>query len=212
MIGRENSIFSSRTARSCICPGRAVYPQPTSSTSSPNDEKGARRFQSISPLGCRQFLSSLRLYRTEGQGDRAGDPSGRRRPRRLPVSGAREGALGRQDTLAGTSGSRAVSSLATEARAERGRNPILPFAFVARYLGLPQGRLRVLYARSIVQLFSAETKVGRQLMARHADKENLARSAGFGIAAVDVSHQHIRLFQQCAHESQRVRSGTAARY
>src|ERR1700721_1532776 len=135
MIGRENSIFSKPTARGCVCPGRGGYPQPKSSTSSPNDEKGARRFQNISPLGCRQFLSSLRLYRTQGPGDGAGDPSGRRRPRRLPMYGAREGALGRQDTLAGTSGSCAVSSLATEARAERGLNPILPFAFVARYLG-----------------------------------------------------------------------------
>src|ERR1700678_907808 len=211
MTGRGSSIFSSRTARSCICPGRAAYPRPTSSTSSPNDEERTRRFQGMSSMDCREFLSSLRLYRPEGQGNCTGYPSGRRRPRRLLVSGAREGTLARQDTLAGASGSRAIPRVAREARTERGRHPILPIVFAARDLGLSQGRQRVLYAWSIVQLLSAEMEVGRQPMAWHAHKENLAGSAGFGIAAVDVSRQYVSLFQQCAHEGQRVRSGSAAR-
>src|SRR6202021_3261928 len=164
MTGRENSIFSSRTARLCICPGRAAYPRPTSSTSSPNDEERTRHFQGISPMDCREFLSSLRSYRPEGQGNRAGYPGGRRRSRRLLVSGAGEGTLARQDSLAGASGSRAIPRVAKEARTERGRQPILPIAFAARDLGLSQGRLRVLYAWSIVQLLSAETEVGRESM------------------------------------------------
>src|ERR1700722_16974285 len=211
MTGRGNSISSRRPAGLCICPGRAAYPRLTSSTSSPNDEQRTRRFQGIPPMDCREFLSSLRLYHPEGQGNRAGYAAGRRRPRRLLVSGAREGTLARQDTLAGASGSRAISRVATEARTERGRHPILPIVFAARDLGLSQGRQRVLYAWSIVQLLSAETEVGGESLAWHAHKENLAGSAGFGIAAVDVSHQYIPLFQQCAHEGQRVRSGAAAR-
>src|SRR6202041_4111249 len=117
----------------------------------------------------------------------------------------------RKNLLAGASGPGSVWRLAAAARLGQSRNSLPGSVFGARDLGLFQSLLRLLYARRLVQLCPTEAQAGGQPVARHADQKDMAGGPRLGIAAVDLSDQHVPFFQQCARQSQRLQSQSVAR-